>query len=64
LIAGFQLAPGYLELSDYDAHATAAGLTLAERWSTWDQDPWDSLDNYAVSVHRKPAAEASSRSRA
>jgi SAM-dependent methyltransferase len=59
LIAGFQLAPGYLELSDYDAHATAAGLVLTDRWSTWDQQPWDPLCNYAVSVHRRGRVQES-----
>ena len=54
LIAGFQLQPGRLSAERYDAMAAAAGLTLAERWSTWDCEPWDATDVYAVSVHRKP----------
>lgn len=54
LIAGFQLQPGRLQLDQYDAVASAAGLNLAERWSTWDRDPWDVCNDYAVSVHRKP----------
>ncbi len=54
LIAGFQLQPGRLQLDQYDAVASAAGLHLAERWSTWDRDPWDASNDYAVSVHRKP----------
>ena len=52
LIAGFQLQPGRLSLDDYDAHCVAAGLTLAERWSTWDRDQWLPGGAYAVSVHR------------
>ncbi|MFL5732402.1 MAG: class I SAM-dependent methyltransferase [Chloroflexia bacterium] len=52
LIAGFQLAPGYLDLPQYDHLAQQAGLTLAHRWSTWHRDPWSELSNYAVSVHR------------
>jgi len=52
LIAGFQLMPGRLDLARYDAFAADAGLTLAERWSTWDRDPWQAHDDYAVSVHR------------
>ena len=36
--------------------ADLAGLALAERWSTWDRDDWDSTQNYAVSIHRKPPA--------
>ena len=52
LVAGFQLAPGRLTLSRYDELAAQAGLTLAERWSTWDCDPRAEGDGYAVSVHR------------
>ena len=52
LIAGFQLASGYLTLADYDRLTTAAGLHLAERYATWDRRPWTEADNYAVSVHR------------
>jgi SAM-dependent methyltransferase len=53
LIAGFQLMPGRLTLDDYDEMAEAAGLTLAERWATWDREAWDSGGDYAVSAHRK-----------
>jgi SAM-dependent methyltransferase len=55
-IAGFQLQPGRLSLDDYDAHCIAAGLTLAERWSTWDRDPWVPGGAYAVLVHRASLA--------
>lgn len=51
LVAGFQLMPGRLDLDRYDAMAAAAGLELAERWSTWDRDPWAPGGDYAVSVH-------------
>ena len=51
LVAGFQLEPGRLNLEDYDHHAAAAGLRLAERWATWDREPFGGGD-YAVSVHR------------
>ena len=51
LVAGFQLQPERLALSDYDAYAEAAGLVLAERWATWDRQPFAGGD-YAVSVHR------------
>ena len=54
LVAGFQLSRRRLSLADYDAHCAAVGLELAERWSTWDGDPFDSTDaGYAVSVHRR-----------
>src|SRR4029434_4458982 len=38
--AGFQLHPGGLALAHYDAYAAQAGLALAERWATWDRQPW------------------------
>ena len=49
LVAGFQLGRGY-ELAAYDRDCTAAGLTLAERYSTWAADPFAPGDGYAVSV--------------
>lgn len=53
LVAGYSLRPGGLQPSGHDAHAAAAGLTLEDRWSTWDRHPYASSDAYAVSVHRK-----------
>jgi SAM-dependent methyltransferase len=50
LVAGFQLGRGY-ELAEYDASCDAAGLHLAERWSTWDRRPFTGDADYAVSVH-------------
>lgn len=52
LVAGFQLQPGTLSLHTYDQLALQAGLVLAERWATWDRQPWSPDSNYAVSVHR------------
>ena len=52
LIAGFQLGKHYA-LADYDAHAEAAGLALADRFATWDAQPFPGDDSYAVSVHRR-----------
>jgi SAM-dependent methyltransferase len=52
LIAGFSLDRGYT-VDDYDAHAAAAGLTLAERFATWNREPWVHGGAYAVSVHRR-----------
>jgi SAM-dependent methyltransferase len=54
LVAGFALQPGRLDLATYDAHADAAGLAPADRWATWDRQPFEGGD-YAVSVHRRPA---------
>jgi SAM-dependent methyltransferase len=50
LIAGFQLGRGY-QLDEYDRHCEAAGMVLAERFATWDREPFAAGD-YAVSVHR------------
>ena len=52
LVAGFQLQPDGFTLAHYDAYATQAGLALAERWATWDRQPWSPESDYAVSVHR------------
>ena len=56
LVSGFGLGRGY-ELADYDADCRAAGLTLVERWATWDRDALDPgvFPVYAVSVHRRSA---------
>ena len=51
VIAGFQLQPGRLDVAGYDRAAAAAGLTLAERWSTWAGDAWDAHGDYVLSVH-------------
>jgi SAM-dependent methyltransferase len=59
LVAGFKLAAPWpegaaaYELADYDAHAQAAGLVLAERYATWDGDEFPGDGSYAVSVHRQ-----------
>jgi SAM-dependent methyltransferase len=52
LVAGFSLEPGRLDLPTYDGHAGDAGLALAERWATWERQPFLGGD-YAVSVHRR-----------
>jgi SAM-dependent methyltransferase len=51
LVAGFQVDPR-LPLATYDDLCATAGLTLAERWSTWERDAYDG-GAYAVSVHRR-----------
>lgn len=53
LVAGFQLDPRY-PIEEYDRHCASCGLTLAERWSTWDRQPFGEPSAYAVSVHRSP----------
>jgi SAM-dependent methyltransferase len=52
LVAGFSLDRGYA-VDDYDSHAAAVGLALAERFATWDREPWVAGGSYAVSVHRR-----------
>ena len=56
LIAGFQIMPDRLSIPRYDEIAANAGLALAERWSTWDRDAWDTGGDYAVSVHKRLAS--------
>jgi SAM-dependent methyltransferase len=51
LIAGFSLGRGY-ELAELDADAAAGGLAVAERWATWDREPFPGDGTYAVSVFR------------
>lgn len=56
LVAAFELTPpswSQLTLPLYDHLAAAAGLTLVERWASWDREPWQPHHKYAVSVHRK-----------
>ncbi|MFE2358937.1 bifunctional 2-polyprenyl-6-hydroxyphenol methylase/3-demethylubiquinol 3-O-methyltransferase UbiG [Streptomyces parvulus] len=58
LVAGFGLdrehlpVPPGLTLSQYDAHCAAAGLTLIDRFATWDAEPYGG-GGYAVSVHHR-----------
>lgn len=52
LVAGFDLDRDY-DLATYDTEAAAAGLTLVERYSTWDSEPFREDSSYAVSVHRR-----------
>lgn len=51
LIAGFSTDRGF-GVVDYDLHAEAAGLSLVERYSSWDRRHWRPGSDYAVSVHR------------
>jgi SAM-dependent methyltransferase len=49
VIAGFSLQPGGYDLGRLDTDASAAGLTLLDRWATWDRQPYTE-GNYAVSA--------------
>lgn len=58
MVAGFGLdaahlpVPPSLTLSEYDDCCTAAGLTLVDRFATWEAEPYGG-GGYAVSVHRR-----------
>lgn len=58
LIAGFQLdrPDRAYSVAAYDTALAAAGHEVAERFSTWDRDPWTTESTYAVTVsrHRHP----------
>ncbi len=53
LVAGFDLErrDDAVTLVDYDELCTSCNFELAERWATWDRDPYHG-GPYAVSVHR------------
>ena len=53
LIAGYALQPGGFTLAEHDELVATAGLTLVDRWSTWDRQPFSPPGAYAVSVHRR-----------
>jgi SAM-dependent methyltransferase len=54
VVAGFSLDRGY-GAGDYDRDCADAGLLLAERYATWDGEPFTG-GGYAVSVHRSAAS--------
>jgi len=45
----------YVWPSELDLMARLAGMTLGERWSTWERDPFTSDSRSHVSVWQKPA---------
>jgi hypothetical protein len=52
LICGFQVRPDRYGPARLDADATAAGLSLVDRWSTWDGARWPADGTYQVSIHQ------------
>jgi len=52
LVTGFSLGRGY-SVEDHEAHSVAAGLTPAERFATWEREPWFDGADYVVAVHRR-----------
>ena len=60
LVCGFGLDPAHLPLddapvalADYDGWCEAAGMSLTERFATWEGAPFHG-GGYHVSVHRRP----------
>ncbi|MFJ4961537.1 class I SAM-dependent methyltransferase [Streptomyces sp. NPDC088729] len=41
-------------LTEFDQWCTEAGLSLRQRYATWNGDPYDQGCGYAVSVHSRP----------
>jgi 2-polyprenyl-3-methyl-5-hydroxy-6-metoxy-1,4-benzoquinol methylase len=55
VVQGMQLARTdgrRVAVDQLDAWMFGAGFSLAERWATWDEDPWSAEADYAVSVHQ------------
>jgi SAM-dependent methyltransferase len=60
LITGFQISMdrSYITLEEYDRLTHTAGLTLEERYSSWDRHPWRWDSPFVVTVHsRAPHTE-------
>ncbi|GAA5116443.1 class I SAM-dependent methyltransferase [Pseudonocardia adelaidensis] len=57
LVAGFRLRPGWPTPDDYDRWCAAAGAEPADRFATWERDPYDGGD-YVVTVHRRDQVAA------
>jgi SAM-dependent methyltransferase len=53
LVSGYSLAPGGFAPAEHDRLAETVGLTLEDRWSTWDRAPFTENARYVVSVHHK-----------
>lgn len=53
LVVGFATDRDYA-LSAFDADLVAAGLTLEQRFATWDLRPWRDDADFAVSLLRNP----------
>jgi SAM-dependent methyltransferase len=53
LVAGYSLTPDGFSVQALDELAARAGLSLEDRWSTWDRRTFDATSAYAVSVHRR-----------
>ena len=55
LLAAFELSPKAwtdLTIDKYEQILANLGLRNVHRWSTWDQAPWQTGDQYVVSLHQ------------
>lgn len=55
VVQGMQLARTdgrQVAVAQLDEWMFGAGFALAERWATWDEDPWSPEADYVVSVHQ------------
>ena len=55
VVTGYSIRQGGFAPPAHDALAARAGLTLEDRWSTWDRRPFEPPGRYAVAVHRRDA---------
>ena len=53
LIDGHSLSSTGTPLAEHDRWASASGLELAGRWSTWQRDRFDASSTFAVTVFRR-----------
>lgn len=53
LVTGYSIAAEGFGPTEHDDLAARCGLTLEDRWSTWDRRSFEPGDRYAVSVHRR-----------
>ena len=51
LVSGFQVRRHHFGPVELDAAAADHGLSLRQRWSSWDRSPWPGDGSYQVSVH-------------
>jgi 2-polyprenyl-3-methyl-5-hydroxy-6-metoxy-1,4-benzoquinol methylase len=55
VVQGMQLARTdgrRVSVEQLDSWMLGSGFVLAERWATWDDDPWNLAADYVVSVHQ------------
>lgn len=55
IVVGFGADFGY-RVADFDTHAAAAGLSVEQRYATWDLRPWRPDCDFTVTLLRTPPA--------